>query len=200
MPEDDNIKFLGEPTFVSTGDGTIFEYQFVQNSFTGQYGFAVGTTKLDKGEMADFLSHRGRLAWNPVKTEWFRRNYPRYWANFKDMNSLFLTPAGTFMSPRAISLAVAEKYAKPFLSSLIKMVTGTATVVESLVLPGKARAPAPPAPIGPMPDNVSLRFDGKGWVVSAGGLIRPFRFAGHIAAEIYADQVAEKYHLTVVER
>lgn len=51
--------------------------------------------------------------------------------------------------------------------------------------------------LGPKPEMVQLQFDGQGWVVSAGGLIRPFRFAGRIAAEQYADAVGEKFHLPV---
>jgi hypothetical protein len=53
-------------------------------------------------------------------------------------------------------------------------------------------------PKGPMPANVQVHFDGTGWLVSAGQLIRPFRFAGRIAADKYAAEVADQFHIKVV--
>lgn len=50
----------------------------------------------------------------------------------------------------------------------------------------------------PVATKVQIHFDGTGWVVSAEKTIRPFRFAGHIAAEKYAEQVGEQYHIPVV--
>ena len=51
--------------------------------------------------------------------------------------------------------------------------------------------------VDPTVRTIRVEYDGKGWVVSAGKLIRPFRFAGHIAAEQYAAQIGERYNLPV---
>jgi hypothetical protein len=54
------------------------------------------------------------------------------------------------------------------------------------------------SPAPPKSKEVHITHDGTGWVVSAGGYISPFRFIGSIAAEQYAEQVAEKHRLKVV--
>jgi hypothetical protein len=51
--------------------------------------------------------------------------------------------------------------------------------------------------VDPTVRTIQIHYDGQGWLVSAGKLIRPFRFAGHIAAEQYAAQVGERYNLPV---
>jgi len=62
----------------------------------------------------------------------------------------------------------------------------------------KEAATRPRADVTPRTTAVHVKYDGTGWVVEAGDIIRPFRFAGHIAAEQYAEQVAEQNNLKVV--
>jgi hypothetical protein len=81
---------------------------------------------------------------------------------------------------------------------LVKALTGSPT--QGLALwPLEEEAPLEAKRVGPLPSAVNVHFDGQGWVVSAEGLIRPFRFAGHIAADIYAEQVGGKYGVPVVQ-
>src|SRR5208283_1396050 len=104
----------------------------------------------------------------------------------------FGTGRGDFDRPTGQTLAEVLPLARHLLS-----VMAAPDVPPPSLFAEEPVKPPEPEYKGPLPKAINIHYDGQGWLVSAAKLIRPFRFAGHIAAEQYAAQIGERYNLPV---
>jgi hypothetical protein len=192
------------------GGITIVRYKVKQDDGSYRYGVLAGGVIGHYNEPTPRAPDPSALVGRPNKEGYYTsafgkahamRNYPEL-PESPDFWFAVPTEKGVTSSPLATTLGDAVE---PANGLVVAMALGMPKQAQPKPLTQSTHADAPdiapaqpPEPVGPRPAAVTLRFDGQGWLVEAGQLIRPFRFIGRIAAEQYAEQVGEKYALKVV--